>query len=344
MTPLCPTLYTKLQERFHTVMIANEGEAFQAYPTTDLRTGRPRTELITSGEQYRVSCPRCGDTRHRLYLGHRWADYRWLVYCHNADCYADAAWRDQLYSYVFHTRRPVSAPARRGSGCPTRALARRLPGAVIPLDALPPGHPAVAYLTGRGFDPAELSRLYKIGFCETADAGHRSAQGRVIVPIEANGALVGWQARYVGDLDWKACGVPKYLTTRGMSVKSTLYNYDHARRGPRVVLVEGVTDVWAVGAAGVALFGKSISFAQSRTLETTLGDRPLAVMLDGDAQRENDAMTRSLAGLLRGGVVRVTLPPGRDPADFGRVELGQMVRREFDRQGVPYPADDPGGP
>ncbi len=343
MTPLCQTLYRKLQERFRTVIIANEGEACHAYPARDLRTGRSRVELISCGEEYRVSCPRCGDTRHRLYLGHRWADYHWLVYCHHANCYNTPDLREQLYSYVFHTRRPVSAPARRGRSCPSRTTPCRLPGAVIPLDALPPGHPAVAYLRGRGFDPAELARLYNVGFCDTAGTGQSLAGGRVIVPIEMDGTLVGWQARFVGDRNWKACPVPKYLTMSGMSVKSTLYNYDNARRRPLVVLVEGVTDVWAVGPAGVALFGKSINFTQRRILETTLGDRPLAVMLDGDAQRENDAVTRSLAGLLRGGVVRVTLPPGRDPADFGREELGLMIRREFDRQGVRYPADDPGG-
>ena len=343
MNPLCPTLYSKLQDRFRTVLIANEGEAFRSYPATDLRTGRPQVRVVASGEQYRVSCPRCGDTRHRLYLGHRWADYPWLVYCHNENCYDTPAQRQQLYSYVFHTRRPVSAPARRGRDCPDRAVACRLPGTVIPLDALPPDHPAAAYLAGRGFDPAELARLYGVGFCDRADAGYRAAEGRIIVPVEADGVPVGWQARFVGDRNWKACAVPKYWTMPGLRVKWTLYNLDRARHRAFAVLVEGVTDVWAVGPNAVALFGKSISFHQRRALERTLGGRPLVVMLDGDAQRENDAVTRGLAALLPGGVVRVTLPPGRDPADFSRADLGRMVRLEFDRQGVPFPADEAGG-
>ena len=337
MNPLAPVLYERLRDRFASVLIANEGEAIYAPRLTDARTGRPRVQVISPGEQYRVNCRKCGDTRHRLYVGHRWAEYEWMVHCHNEDCYASPAARHQLYVFVLRTRRPVAVPVVSGRRVARSAAAPRLPGVMTQLSELPAGHPAVVYLAERGFDPAELARLYRVGYCGQADPSFRMADRRIVAPVETAGRLVGWQARFVGDRNWKACPAPKYYTMPGMARHLTLYNLDQARTQAFGVLVEGMTDVWAVGPHAVGLFGKSISFAQNAMLVRTFRDRPLAVMLDGDAHKENEAITAGLAREMPASVVRVVLPSDRDPADFNRAALAELVRHEADRQGVRLP-------
>jgi len=340
MTPLSPVLYRRLQERFGSVLIANEGEAFQACQQTDAMTGRSRVRVISSGEQYRVSCPKCNDTRHRLYIGHRWADFHWLAYCHNENCYANPASREQLYTSVFRTRKTVFAPVAAGSRFTAGAITPRLPEGVTPLAELAHDHPAVEYIVERGLDPAELSRLYRVGYCERADPKFPLVERRLIAPVETAGRLVGWQARFVGERNWKACPVPKYYDMPGMVKRLALYNLDQAKKYPMAVLVEGVTDVWAVGPHAVALLGKSISYHQCWMLLNSFQDRPLVVMLDGDAHKENDAITRDLADRLPAGVMRVTLPGDRDPADFTKDAVAEIIRLEADRQGVRLPVLD----
>ena len=92
-SPLQPELYRRLESRLGPVIIANEGEELVGWAATDPCTGRPRLEVIMPGEYYRVSCPFCTDTRHRLYVNHRWGlwvpelrtDNLWLAHCFNED-------------------------------------------------------------------------------------------------------------------------------------------------------------------------------------------------------------------------------------------------------------------
>ena len=208
---------------------------------------------------------------------------------------------------------------------------------VVPLANLPPDHKAVRYVAERGFDPGELSRIYGIGYYDRPDPEVAMANGRIIIPVSTEGRLIGWQARFVGERDWSACTVPKYYGMRGMAKNFALYNVDQARTHPWSVLVEGVTDVWAIGSHAIGLLGKSISFAQRRILQAIFRDRPLVVMLDGDAQRENEAITRYLAESSSAGVVCVTLPGGQDPAMFTKSDLATMILREADRRGIVLP-------
>jgi DNA primase len=105
-----------------------------------------------------------------------------------------------------------------------------------------------------------------------------------------------------------------------------LYNYDQALRQPLVVVVEGVTDVWKVGPAGVALFGKSASPEQARLLAAGWHGKPEVVLLDADATEEAEKVRRQVAGLHPEQVVVVTLPAGMDPGSCPRDELWGVVR------------------
>lgn len=87
------------------------------------------------------------------------------------------------------------------------------PGHIIPLNELPPTHPAIAYLEQRGFDTDLLAMLYGFGYCDGALPEDRSVgrywsklpnnllncpKGRIIIPIvNAKGVQHGWQARSI---------------------------------------------------------------------------------------------------------------------------------------------------
>jgi hypothetical protein len=148
----------------------------------------------------------------------------------------------------------TSAPA---CSSPTSLPLVHPPGCMIPLDHLPSDHHAVMYLQRRGYDPVLLAEFWGVAYC--AYSAFKGLRGRLYVPISQNSILVGWQGRWPGDLDWDAKGISKYYTMPGLRKGQLLYNLDLARQQPLVVVCEGVTDVWSVGSAGVALFGKKVA-------------------------------------------------------------------------------------
>jgi DNA primase len=159
------------------------------------------------------------------------------------------------------------------------------------------------------------------------------AEGRIIIPVYFLGKMVGCQARFVGERDWKTCPVPKYFNI-GLQKSAYLYNWDQAKLQPLVVLVEGVSDVWSVGPAGMALFGHTLSLAQSTLVRYRLQEKLVVCMLDSDAADMNRALaaelkyTRTLA---------VDLPAGKDPGDLPREEIWGLINRTALREGVGLP-------
>ena len=67
-----PTRYQLLCARFGKVMIANAGEATVfGTPRFNMKSGQIESTTTLSGEFYRIACPFCADTRHRLYVNYR---------------------------------------------------------------------------------------------------------------------------------------------------------------------------------------------------------------------------------------------------------------------------------
>ena len=137
------------------------------------------------------------------------------------------------------------------------------------------------------------------------------------------GKLVGWQARFPGEADWRI--TPKYYTCPGMKKTRCLYGFDSARQSPVVFLTEGVTDVWAIGNGAVALFGKSASVYQRDLIATTWRRGAAVVLLDHDARTEAARLTSELQRRLQGGAVHVELPAGSDPASLPRDVLWDLI-------------------
>jgi len=325
--PLRPELYHRLCDCLGSVLIANEGQPFNASVCTDRVTRKAALHIIEPGEYYKVSCPFCSDTRHRLWINHRWGRYvpalqsklLHLAICYNDNCLRKPGAVHRLYEMVFsdfgHEQGDVVLQAKR---CVTAPAAPRYPGRHQSLATLWPNHPANDYLQSRGFDPKVLTSQYRVSYCIEAAAEFPLAQGRIIIPVHLNGEFRGWQARCVGE---PQSGLPKYYSMPSMKKSELLYNYDTARTHAFLVVVEGVTDVWTFGPEAVALFGKTISARQVELLAQA--GRPVFVLLDHDAAVEAQKVSAALQGKVPA-VHLVALPSG-DPGSWPTAALRARV-------------------
>jgi hypothetical protein len=342
-SPLRPELFHRLEHHFGKVLIANEGEELVGWAGTDPYTDRPRLEVSLPGEYYRIACPFCTDTRHRLWINHCWARYipefktdnLWLAHCFNEDCLARPGRALQLRNLLFDdfVRGRAPDPLRRGRR-PAVVSWRgvKAPGPLVyALHHLDPDHHANEYLRGRGFDTDWLGRNLRVGFCPHAYPEFPTAKDRIVLSVYQGGAYAGWQARYVGEPPDRR--VPKYYTLPGMKVSQLLYNLDTARQFPLGVVCEGPTDVWAFGPEAVTLFGHHLSPTQAGLIASAWREGTVIILLDGDVRGPALEAYDALAGRVRQTVV-VELPGDRDPGDFPRQELRQLVFAAALRQGA----------
>jgi hypothetical protein len=355
--PLGPDLYERLVERFGAVKVAHEGEEIVAEPRVDPATGNINWEISQRGEQYFINCPFCNDTRQRLAISYCYGEVdpvtmhaaTWLANCFNESCLCRdtpfaADNRHELEELIFglinRQDRIGKFRTEPGRVLPKTLTEVQLPGTVLTLDRLGRNHPAVRYVESRGYDAARLGARLGVGYCTEAHVQYPRVQGRIIIPIVMGGTLVGWQGRYVGDLDWKAHRIPKYYNLPKMPKTLMLYNLDHACRGRIVVVVEGVPAVWTLGDAAVAVLGHDISPRQRDLLTARWAKRGslLVLILDPDAQKQADSyypgLEKVFFGYEGGAALRMTTPPGRDPGDFDRETIWDMIYAAGDRAGI----------
>jgi hypothetical protein len=340
-----PGLLWALARTFPSVAVHNAGRPLKGYYAADPYTGRRRLRVFEWGESYAADCPFCNDTRGRLSVNNRYgvrdpetghAGYE-LWKCFNEECQGDRANRDRLrdmlsLALMRHTpvsRRPIVKPAGTAELTPVE-----FPGVLVPLTELPGTHHALAYLKGRGFDPDELSRVWKVGYAEHVPPKTRGAYSsdRIIIPVHDGGVMVGWQARYVGEVDWKATGTQKYLTYYPKSM--CLYGLDEAENEDTLVIVEGVTSVWRYGFGALPLLGKTISATQVELLMKRGRARPLVLVPDADDPDSLPAFRKVAAAIesagYEGPIGYAPLPPGTDPAGLSRRNLRRLVAAVVD--------------
>ena len=321
---LNPDLYRRLQSVYGDVLVSNQddpGQEIKEPGVVDPITGRYLGDKVIQkgGEEYRVCCPFCGDDHFHLYINYRYGtkdengNQICLANCFH-DCLDDEANRQKLYYDICVNpsgrRMPIrdvkSLKKKVSSG--TRPAVRPVNN-VIPLELLPEDHIAVQYLKDRGFTREYLAN-YHLGYCN--DENDWMAYDRLIIPIVSRSKCVGWQARAIRDSDKG----PKYYTSPNVTLGNYLYNFDVARQCPYVVLTEGVADSWRVGPAGVCLFGKALSSGQQKLLLNNWIGKPVCVMLDRDAEKESQKITKRLSEVHRGPVIFIPVPEGyKDPGD-----------------------------
>jgi hypothetical protein len=323
-------------------MIANERQAMVAVQRHDPVFNRPKLEVLTSGEYYRVNCPFCTDTRHRLWVHHKfgmdepWRSNRRMTYlaiCYNENCLDDFKNVRELESKLFdHVNRNERQKIRVEEGEKPDDEYRPLdtvpmPGTCKPIINMEDSE-AYRYLVDRRFDPKVLHEAFRVSYCLNADDRWPIMTGRLVIPIFMNGKRVGWQGRYLGEANWKF--TPKYYGMPGMPKRKMIYNWDNVSQGRLAVLVEGAPAVWATDrdCAG-ALLGKTLTGPQQSLLRQWAArndyDCGVVLMLDPDAQDNVQGILPELNQALRGNVVNVVLPDGKDPADLDNEFVWELI-------------------
>jgi hypothetical protein len=333
-------LYLACKQVFKNVKIQNQGQSQQRSLSYDLITNKHKPSIQYSGEYYTVCCPFCNDTRFRLYINHRFGvcdefgrEELYLAHCFNEECLSKFERRLQLFDMLKGRMRfdPVIKPGKEIS---LSDFVATWPGRVVRLDKLDDTHVARSYLRSRSFDPDRIARFYNVHFCEESDRW--LCNSRLIIPIYHNKKMRGWQARYVGEKDWKNPDTPpKYYTCPGTPRSQLLYNLGNASKYQTGIIVEGVTDVWSVGPMAVCTMGASMTPRQQSLFVSAFSGRSGVLLYDPE-EMEKPA-TQNLISILRPkfehGFAAVTLPEGVDPGQMDRHLMREFVTQEAAKQG-----------
>ena len=347
--PLNPRLYNLLKRKFKYVKISSAREKFIPgkicfNPVKD----RDEMEPIQPGEYYQVCCPYCNDTKFRLYVNHMWGkkvDSFSLM--HMAICFNEThcmSQRGRAYDFMEELTENEAfleeAPIRLGIEVSVESVVAEWPGPCTRVDKLPREHKAYQYLVGRGFDPILIGKFYNVHYCH--DSFRWLARERLVIPIYVNKKMVGWQARPPEELKWKNPNTPpKYYTMPGTPRRMVIYNIGNASKYETGVIMEGPTDVWALGPMGVCTLGATMTRQQQNTFRVMF-KRHSAVLLFDPEEYQKDSVQRLIAnfdGQFARGFAAVKLPMGTDPGRFtgveGRTFLRDYIAEEALKQGVP---------
>lgn len=339
---LNPDLLGAIEQTIGHARVINAGQPLEGYyasdPTNSLNR---RLKIVRRGETYVTCCPFCNDRRERLAINHRYGVHdpntgfrgTELWKCYNEECQNDQRHRGELRSRLLDRlvyRGLNVRPPDIKTVSSTTLEPCEFPGLLVSLNELPLDHRAVLYVRhDRGFDPVELSDVWGAAYADSVPSRSQYArtQDRLVIPVRRHGAMIGWQSRYLGELNWKVTGVPKYLTffPKGLAV----YGIDEAASADVVVLVEGALDVWRYGPGAVSGFGKKLSRDQARILAAELNGRTLVLVPDANDPQAFDSFCDS--GLLvremghTGKIGIAPLPVGSDPAKLSRERLRKLT-------------------
>jgi len=167
-----------------------------------------------------------------------------------------------------------------------------------------------SYLIGRKLSKKQR-RTHKFYFC-----GRGGCKNRLVVPVYFDGKLVHWVAR-----DLTGQSAKKYTTPFGNTQSQWLYNWDNVQNEDRIVIVEGVFDVFGVeraGYAAVAGFGKRLSERQAELLSQF---SEAIIMYDPDAT----SAAYVAASELDVPVVKIATLEDKDPGKATRQEIQEAV-------------------
>ena len=353
-----PTLYNALMLRYGDVHVSRPGEE----PTRVLRE-RPDGGTYADykhGEEFRVNCPYCDppDVRHHLYFSCYWGtrseDYPEdgrrlrLAHCFRCNGLDVANQRQELFFQIYSSPfgAGAAAPVIRSGRIPLPRGPVTMPGEIVLLHQLETWHPAYRFIRDRGFDPVEVGTHFNVGLCITPPPSLQMVDGRLIMPVYADGQLAGWQARCVGDFDWRAVSWPKYYNLPGFAKSTFLYNGHVAEQYQLRVVVEGATKVWRFGGGpAVGTFGSSLSPVQASLLAKAQG--PIVWLWDGDSwdvgdnnQSKSGAALELLSRYVpQQRIVPIRLPEKTKPTSYERLALWHIVRSALDAAGWKTPLD-----
>jgi DNA primase len=180
------------------------------------------------------------------------------------------------------------------------------------------------YLERRGYDPAEIERvwgIYGIG----AVAIPAALRWRILIPIYLEKRLVSYTCRALAETKkdkYRAC--PQELEV--FHHKDTLYGLDLVS-SKNLVVVEGPTDVWRIGPGAVATFGTQVSYMQRLLISRF---KRVYVLYDADEYMAGQMAGERLGWEMSGygvEVVQIILPIGMDPGGMSSGDVKHLRKQ-----------------
>jgi DNA primase len=263
---------------------------------------------------------------------------QFLAICYNEGCLNEPANR-RAFIQMLDDPSFAEAVVRRGKIVNPASTETFLPGACTPLHELTDSHLARQYIRSRGYDPDVLGRTYRVSYC--AKSHYNLASNRIIIPVYDGDRLRGWQARYIGELPWKGGKKrdlpPKYFSCPGSNFRSQcIFNFDRMSKWTTGIIVEGTTDVFAIGSMAGAIFGNSMTDVQKRRLLAVFAERTVVLLLDPEEfeSKLTQRTIRELSAKMPKRFCAVRLPDATDPGSLSREFTKAYVKEEAARQGV----------
>lgn len=337
-------LYNALRRSFGEVQVVNENESAILE-----RNNRTLIEKIVDGieydfvflnrgEQYRVCCPYCYDTKYHLYVSHLWnSDVcvsgelghvgKGVLICHRRDCLSnfenlkDFSNRVKVDLFDAH---PITASEGESNENHEHHI-MDIPAGIPINDPLAAAYIKPYLVDKRGFDLDEMFSNYGVKISKIP----YYKDPCILFPIKQRGVVVSWQARAPYDEDEQLEGRSKYYLPKGIRKSWLLYNMDEAKKYPFVVLTEGVLDVIRLGGPGVCIFGKKPSLYQTKILTSLWGGGTVILLPDMDDpaaySTAKDLSYQWRSKSLFKDVQLFALPHGKDPANIERKELWNLL-------------------
>ena len=180
----------------------------------------------------------------------------------------------------------------------------------------------IEYLEGRGFNPRQIIRRYKLRACYTVGR----YKFRIIIPIYVHNRLVSFTSRDVTneqEIPYKNASAGEVILT----AKRTVYNYDNIQKGGNAILVEGPIDVWKLGKPAISIFGvehteDQILYLMKKKIDT------LFILFDNDEAGRKAArrLGRTMASIINN-VELIFLKDKNDPGALTLSEAEFLKRK-----------------
>ncbi len=175
------------------------------------------------------------------------------------------------------------------------------------------------YLISRKYDPDKLKRLWNIK--GTNHIGNY--KWRIIAPIYFKKEIVSYQGRDItrkNKLTYKAC--PQSFEV--IDHKKILYGIDNAIKN-KVIVTEGLMDVWRLGYGGVCTFGAAFTWSQVLLL-----NRFKNVFIFFDSDQAGINQSKKLASILAGidhtkHIEEISISEG-DPGELSQIDADYLMK------------------
>lgn len=174
-----------------------------------------------------------------------------------------------------------------------------------------------SYLSARGYNPEELTRLWGIQGIGLAS----KLAWRLFLPVQYRGEIVSWTTRAVADdVD------RKYINARpeeeNLPIKSILFGWDYIRHA--AIVVEGPFDAITLGPGAVATLGTSYTREQVLLL-SSLPVRAICFDNEPEAQKRAKALCEELQAF-DGETYRVEID-AKDPGCASKKQIAELRKR-----------------